>query len=110
MFRFRNTESGWWPWDYVIEVQGDPVEAYESVRKVFEEVSGIPFEGRFIDPGHPSTFRVADPFGQDRGDLCLHCDPDFSVGVTGDVDLFHPATFVRRWRSARCSVRTTGES
>ena len=56
MFRFRNTESGWWPWDYVIEVQGDPVEAYESVRKVFEEVSGIPFEGRFIDQGIRAHF------------------------------------------------------
>ncbi len=49
MFRFRKTESGWWPWNYVIEVQGDLVEAYESVRKVFEEVSGVPFEGQFID-------------------------------------------------------------
>lgn len=28
---------------------GDLVEAYESVRKVFEEVSGVPFEGQFID-------------------------------------------------------------
>lgn len=49
MFRFRKTESDWWPWSYVVEVQGDPVKAYESVRKVFEEVSGVPFEGRFID-------------------------------------------------------------
>ena len=49
MFRFRNMESGWWPWSYVVEVQGDPVEAYKSVRKVFEEVSGVPFEGQFID-------------------------------------------------------------
>ena len=56
MFRFRNTESGWWPWDYVVEVQGDPVEAYESVRKVFEEVSGIPFEGQFIDQGIQEHF------------------------------------------------------
>ena len=35
MFRFRKTESDWWPWSYVVEVQGDPVKAYESVRKVF---------------------------------------------------------------------------
>lgn len=49
MFRFRKTESDWWPWSYVVEVQGDPVKAYESVRKVFEEVSGVPFEGKFID-------------------------------------------------------------
>ena len=56
MFRFRNMESGWWPWSYVVEVQGDPVEAYESVRKVFEEVSGVPFEGQFIDQGIQEHF------------------------------------------------------
>lgn len=56
MFRFRNMESGWWPWSYVVEVQGDPVEAYESVRKVFEEVSGVPFEGQFIDQGIRTHF------------------------------------------------------
>lgn len=56
MFRFREVESGWWPWSYVIEVQGDPVEAYEAVRKVFEEVSGVPFEGQFIDQGIQAHF------------------------------------------------------
>ncbi|MCD7848252.1 MAG: FtsX-like permease family protein [Parabacteroides sp.] len=56
MFRFRKTEQGWWPWSYVIEVQGDPAEACESVRKVFEEVSGVPFEGQFIDQEIQSHF------------------------------------------------------
>lgn len=56
LFRFRKTESGWWPWNYVIEVQGDPMQAYEEVRKVFEEVSGIPFEGQYIDQGIQSHF------------------------------------------------------
>ncbi|WP_456088520.1 ABC transporter permease [Parabacteroides sp.] len=56
MFRFRKTESGWWPWSYVIEVQGDPMKAYESVRKVFEEVAGVPFEGQFIDQGIQEHF------------------------------------------------------
>lgn len=49
MFRFRKMESDWYPWTYVIEVQGDPVKAYEEVGKVFEEVSGIPFDGWYID-------------------------------------------------------------
>lgn len=56
MFRFRKTEAGWWPWSYVIEVQGDPVEAFDAVRKVFEEVSGIPFEGQYIDQGIEEHF------------------------------------------------------
>lgn len=49
MFRFRKMESDWYPWTYVIEVQGDLVKAYEEVGKVFEEVSGIPFDGWYID-------------------------------------------------------------
>lgn len=53
---FRDPKSGWWPWNYVIEVQGDPMQAYEEVRKVFEEVSGIPFEGQYIDQGIQSHF------------------------------------------------------
>ncbi|WP_302126886.1 ABC transporter permease, partial [uncultured Parabacteroides sp.] len=56
MLRFRDPKSSWNPWSYVIEVQGDPVKAYESVRKVFEEVSGIPFEGQFIDQGIQEHF------------------------------------------------------
>lgn len=59
MLRFRDPKSTSWewdPWSYVIEVQGDPVQAYESVRKVFEEVSGVPFEGWFIDQGIQAHF------------------------------------------------------
>ena len=56
MFRFRDPKSGWWPWSYVIEVQGDLVKAYEEVRNVFEEVSGVPFEGQFIDQGIQEHF------------------------------------------------------
>lgn len=56
MLRFRDPKSSWNPWSYVIEVQGDPVKAYESVRKVFEEVSSLPFEGQFIDQGIQEHF------------------------------------------------------
>lgn len=49
MLRFRDLESSWMPWHYVIEVQGDPVKAYDEVRKVFEEVSGVSFYGKYTD-------------------------------------------------------------
>lgn len=57
MLRFRN-DSEWWPWNYIIEVQGNPAEAYDAVRKVFEEVSGLPFEGQFIDDGIQKHFET----------------------------------------------------
>ena len=94
MFRFRNMESGWWPWSYVVEVQGDPVEAYESVRKVFEEVSGVPFEGQFIDQG--IRVRISNRrFVWPSIVVIFACIayPDLAVGFACDVDLFHPATF-----------------
>ena len=56
-FNKPQTEGGkWWPWSYVIEVQGNPVEAYDAVRKVFEEVSGVPFEGEYTDQAIQSHF------------------------------------------------------
>ena len=56
-FNKSQTEGGkWWPWSYVIEVQGNPVEAYDAVRKVFEEVSGVPFEGEYTDQAIQSHF------------------------------------------------------
>lgn len=56
-FNKPQTEGGkWWPWSYVIEVQGDPVEAFDAVRKVFEEVSGVPFEGEYTDQAIQSHF------------------------------------------------------
>lgn len=57
MLRFRN-DSEWWPWNYIIEVQGNPAEAYDAVRKVFEEVSGLPFEGQYIDDGIQEHFET----------------------------------------------------
>ncbi len=57
MLRFRN-DSEWWPWNYIIEVQGNPAEAYDAVRKVFEEVSGLPFEGQYIDDGIQKHFET----------------------------------------------------
>lgn len=57
MLRFRN-DSEFWPWNYIIEVQGNPAEAYDAVRKVFEDVSGLPFEGQYIDDGIQKHFET----------------------------------------------------
>ena len=93
MFRFRNTESGWWPWDYVIEVQGDPVEAYESVRKVFEEVSGIPFEGRFIDQGIRAHFESQIRLAKIVVIFACIAILISLLGLLAMSTYFHPATF-----------------
>lgn len=58
MLRFRDPKNKWYPWQYIIEVQGDPLKAFNDVRNVFEEVSGIPFEGQYVDQG------IRDHFGE----------------------------------------------
>lgn len=58
ILRFEDGNADWWPWSYVIEVQGDPVKAFAEVRKVFEEVSGVSFEGEFIDQDIQSHFET----------------------------------------------------
>lgn len=49
-------------WDTAIEVQGDPVEAWESIRKLFEEV----FHSSF-DSDHPFLDqRITDDYGSEK--------------------------------------------
>lgn len=49
-------------WDTVIEIQGDPVEAWESIRKLFKEV----FHSSF-DSDHPFLDqRITDDYGSEK--------------------------------------------
>lgn len=49
MLHFADIREGWWPWTTIIEVQGDPTEAYNSIRDEFERISGLPFDGEYTD-------------------------------------------------------------
>lgn len=49
MLYIGNPHTAWKPGHYLIGVQGNARDAFDDVRKVFEEVSGVPFEGEYID-------------------------------------------------------------
>lgn len=49
MLQISDRDSGWHPWNYLIEVQGNKAKAFDEVRKVFEEVSGVPFRGIYVE-------------------------------------------------------------
>lgn len=55
MLRFRRTEDID-PWSIEIEVEGDSFAAYEAVREVYERVSGVGFEARYIDQQIQESF------------------------------------------------------
>lgn len=37
------------PWNIVVEVQGDPFQAREEVKKVYEQITHLDFDGKFVD-------------------------------------------------------------
>ena len=50
MLRFRDfNKPNSWPWNILVEVQGNPYTAYREVSEVFEQVTKIDFEGKYID-------------------------------------------------------------
>ncbi|GHU09108.1 ABC transporter permease [Alphaproteobacteria bacterium] len=38
-----------YPWDLLVEVQGDPVAGYRAVKETWERVTRLDFDGQFID-------------------------------------------------------------
>lgn len=56
MLRFRNSSNNWF-WTYIIEVQGNPVEAFEAVKNVFEQVSGT-FNGQYTEDRIRANFEA----------------------------------------------------
>ncbi len=42
----ENTD--FWPWGFLIEVQGDPDAAFADVRGVYERLTDVEFEGKFL--------------------------------------------------------------
>ena len=59
MLRFKDfSKPNSWPWNILVEVQGDPYTAYKEVSKVFEDVSKIDFEGKYLDQQIQETFEA----------------------------------------------------
>jgi putative ABC transport system permease protein len=48
LFYYETFEQEY-PWEVLIEVQGDPFTAYKQVQAVYERITKVDFEGKFID-------------------------------------------------------------
>ena len=45
-----------YPWNILVEVQGDPVEAYNAIRKIMLEIDGIEPDMEFLDKSVQASF------------------------------------------------------
>jgi putative ABC transport system permease protein len=53
---FYSTLETKYPWDILIEVQGDAATAYKQIKQIYERVVGIDFDGEFIDEQVAESF------------------------------------------------------
>ncbi|MDR2806228.1 MAG: FtsX-like permease family protein [Dysgonamonadaceae bacterium] len=53
---FQETFEKEYPWEILVEVQGDPFEAYKQVQAVYERIAQVDFEGKFIDQQVEESF------------------------------------------------------
>ena len=56
LFRFMKASD--YPWDVLVEVQGDPHAAYRQVKQLYERITGLEFDGAFIDDRIAESFAV----------------------------------------------------
>lgn len=57
LMRIRKSDQVY-PWNVLIEVQGDALTAYEEVKSVYERLTRLEFSGKFIDRQVAESFTV----------------------------------------------------
>lgn len=49
MLRFQDfNKPNSWPWNILVEVEGNPFTAYNEVREVFEDITKVEFDGKYL--------------------------------------------------------------
>lgn len=46
------------PWNLIVEVQGDPFVAYNEIKEVYEKLSGLEFTGKYFDQQIQESFEA----------------------------------------------------
>jgi len=55
LFFFSSFDS-YYPWDILIETQGDPLVAFNQVKQVYEQIMKLDFNGQFVDDQIKDSF------------------------------------------------------
>ena len=57
MLRFRDfNQPNSWPWNILIEVEGDPFTAYKEIARIVEDVTKVEFEAKYLDSEIQESF------------------------------------------------------
>ncbi|MDD3061923.1 MAG: ABC transporter permease [Massilibacteroides sp.] len=57
LYRMKKIED-FYPWNIIVEVQGDPFVAYREIKKVYERFTGLEFDGEYFDTQIQQSFEA----------------------------------------------------
>lgn len=57
IYQIKKIED-FYPWDLIVEVQGDPFVAYREIKAVYEKFSGLEFDGEYFDTQIQQSFEA----------------------------------------------------
>lgn len=56
LLQLQKVEDFWRIWNMLVEVEGNPATAYAQVKEITERITGLDFDGRFIDQQITESF------------------------------------------------------
>lgn len=88
-----------YPWDILVETQGDHYTAYEQIKKIYEDIAMLDFEGEFIDQQIQKSFEA-----QRRTStiVMIFCGIAILISLLG---LLAMSTYFTQQRSREIAVR-----
>ena len=63
LYEIKKTED-FHPWEMLVEVQGDPFDAYKDIKKAFERMTGLEFHGEYIEDQIRQSYQIQYRTGQ----------------------------------------------
>lgn len=87
------------PWNIVIETNGDPYTAFNDIKKVYEDVTGMEFVGNFVDK------QIADSFAQQRKTSAIVILFAFIALLLSSLGLIAMSTYFIQQRSREIALR-----
>jgi putative ABC transport system permease protein len=100
LFGYNTFEGEYdYPWEILVEVQGDPVFAYNQVKAIYERITKLDFEGKFIDE------QVAESFASQKRISTIVALFTFIAVLISLLGLLAMSTYFVRQRTKEIAIR-----
>jgi ABC-type transport system, involved in lipoprotein release, permease component len=93
--------NNFYPWNILIETQGDPGVAYQQVKEVYERVTGLNFKGEYMEDQIAETFAAQQRLLKI---IAVFCGIAILISMLG---LMAISTYFIRQRSKEIAIRKT---